>query len=109
MLLSFFRSSGKVARPDCLSMFDFDGAVSSLSTVHFGSPLPVRVAAQPSGVAPIWLLSKLTLLSDMSFTSIEKSVAALVPSGVGMARRLGSSEIENSRVQRREDVKPIRL
>jgi hypothetical protein len=34
MLVSFFRSSGKVARPDCLSTFDFEGAVSSLSTVH---------------------------------------------------------------------------
>src|SRR3981189_1148120 len=58
MLLSFLRSSGKVARPDCLSTFDVDGAVPSLSTVHFGSPFPVRVGVQPSGAVPIRLLSK---------------------------------------------------
>src|SRR5450631_1810678 len=68
MLVSFFRSSGYVARPDCLTTFDFDGAVSSLSTVHFGSPDPVRVAVQPSGATPIWVLSKLMAWFDMSFT-----------------------------------------
>jgi hypothetical protein len=41
-----------------LSTFDFDGAVSSLSTVHFGSPDPVRVEVQPSGAAPVCVLSK---------------------------------------------------
>src|ERR1700722_17973258 len=76
MLVSFLRSSGYVARPDCLSTLDFDGAVPSLSTVHFGSPDPVRVAVQPSGATPIWLLSKLIAWFDMSFTSNKKRVAA---------------------------------
>src|SRR6267154_6852339 len=76
MLLSFFRSSGYVARPDCLSTVNFDGAVRSLSTVHFGSPDPVRVDVQPSGVVPIRVLSKLTAWFDMSFISIKKNVAA---------------------------------
>ena len=53
MLVSFFRSSGKVARPDCLTTFAFDGAVSSLSTVHFGLPDPVSVAVHPSGAEPV--------------------------------------------------------
>src|SRR5437868_10290146 len=79
MLLSFFSSSGYVARPDCLSTFDFDGAVASLSTVHFGSPDPVRVAVQPSGVPPVWLLSKLIAWFDMSLTpSKRKSAAAMM-------------------------------
>jgi len=85
MLLSSFRSSGKVARPDCLTTPRFDGAVWSLSTVHFGSPEPVRVDVQPSGAAPIRLLSKLTAWFDMSFISSRKNVAAI------MARRADGS------------------
>src|SRR5450631_29681 len=90
MLVSFFRSSGYVARPDCLSTFDFDGAVSSLSTVHFGSPDPVRVAVQPSGTTPIRVLSKLIAWFDMSFTPRRKSVAAIMAlrrCGSGMYRK----------------------
>src|SRR6478736_664261 len=100
MLLSFFSSSGYVARPDCLSTFDFDGAVSSFSTVHFGSPVPVRVTVQPSGAAPVPVASKLIAWFDMSFTPIRKSVAATMA-----LRRCGwgiwpaSREIENSGVR----------
>jgi phosphatidylglycerol lysyltransferase len=43
----------KVAVPDCLSTLVFDGAVSSFSTVHRGSPLPVNVMVQPLGFDPI--------------------------------------------------------
>src|SRR3954454_17448285 len=78
MLLSFFSSSGYVARPDCLSTFDFDGAVSSLSTVHFGSPDPVRVEVQPSGAAPVGAPSKLIAWFDMALTPVKKSVAAMI-------------------------------
>src|SRR5882757_11394428 len=77
-LLSFFSNNGYVARPDCLSTFDFDGAVSSLSTVHFGSPDPVRVEVQPSGAAPVWVLSKLIAWFDMALTPVKKSVAAMM-------------------------------
>src|SRR5665213_460610 len=71
MAASFFRINGKAARPDCFRTFDFDGAVSSISVVHFGSPDPVRVDVQPSGAAPIWLLSKLIAWFDMSLTSMK--------------------------------------
>src|SRR4030088_1736766 len=77
-LLSYFSNNGYVARPDCLSTFDFDGAVSSLSTVHFGSPDPVRVAVQPSGAAPVRLFSKLIAWFDMSLISRSRSVAAIM-------------------------------
>src|SRR3954468_24059214 len=79
MLLSFFSSSGYVARPDCLSTFDFDGAVSSFSTVHFGSPDPVRVEVQPSGAAPVCVLSKLIARFDMSLTPMKKIMVAMMP------------------------------
>src|SRR5882757_11348525 len=78
MLASFFSSSGYVARPDCLSTFDFDGAVASLSTVHFGSPDPVRVEVQPSGATPVCVLSKLIAWFDMALTPVKKSVAAMM-------------------------------
>src|SRR5438552_3883060 len=50
-----------VARPDCFRTFGLLGAVSSLSTVHFGSPVPVFVAVHPGGGAPAVRLSKLTV------------------------------------------------
>src|SRR4051794_33263034 len=78
MLVSSFRSSGEVARPDCLTTFAFDGAVSSVSTVHFGFPEPVCVPVQPSGVEPVRLLSKPIAWFDMSFISSSKNVAAII-------------------------------
>jgi hypothetical protein len=77
-----------------LSTFDFDGAVSSLSIVYFGSPDPVRVAVQPSGVAPMWILSKLIAWCDMSFISRRKNAAAI------MAQRVCGCGIERAVIQK---------
>src|SRR3954464_6131867 len=79
MLLSFFNSRGYVARTDCLSTFDFDGAVSSLSMVHFGAPDPVRVEVQPSGATPVCVLSKLIAWFDMSLAAMKKIMVAMMP------------------------------
>src|SRR5215831_8655503 len=67
-----FNSRGKVARPDCLTTFEFEGAVLSCSIVHFGSPLPVLVAVQPCGAAPIASASKLAVLSAIALASTEQ-------------------------------------
>src|SRR5215831_18185003 len=72
MSASSFNSRGKVARPDCLTTFEFEGAVLSCSIVHFESPLPVLVAVQPFGAAPIASVSKLAVLSSMALASTEK-------------------------------------
>src|SRR6516164_4120086 len=69
MSVSSFNSRGKVARPDCLTTFEFEGAVLSCSIVHFESPLPVLVAVQPFGAAPITSASKLAVLSAMALVS----------------------------------------
>ena len=42
-----------MARPDCFTTFDFDGAVGSYSTVHLGFPVPVFATTQPTGALPI--------------------------------------------------------
>src|SRR5215813_5668411 len=76
MSVSSFNSRGKVARPDCLTTFEFEGAVLSCSIVHFGSPLPVLVAVQPFGAAPIASASKLAVLSAMALASTEQRNAA---------------------------------
>src|SRR5262249_38944778 len=65
-----------VARPDCLITFEFEGAVLSCSIVHFESPLPVLVAVQPFGAAPIASASKLALLSAMALASTGQGNAA---------------------------------
>src|SRR5215831_18907827 len=78
MSASSFNSRGKVARPDCLTTFEFEGAVLSGSIVHFGSPLPVLVAVQPFGAAPIAPASKLAVLSAMALASTEQRNAAAV-------------------------------
>src|SRR5215831_8110393 len=75
MSASSFNSRGKVARPDCLTTFEFEGAVLSCSIVHFESPLPVLVAVQPFGAAPIASASKLAVLSAMAPASTEQGNA----------------------------------
>src|SRR5215831_8908549 len=42
-------------------MFGLLGAVLSFSTVHFALPLPVWVAVQPGGGAPVFMSSKVTV------------------------------------------------
>src|SRR5882762_1563637 len=66
------------SRPDCLTTFNFEGAVWSCSIVHFGLPLPVLVAIQPLGVAPTASVSKLAVLSAMAVASIKQSSVAAV-------------------------------
>src|SRR6266480_2983912 len=58
-LVSFLMQTGKVATPDCLSTFGLLGAESSFSTDHFAEPLPVCVAVQLGGGAPVFASSKL--------------------------------------------------
>src|SRR5438034_2294919 len=60
---------GYVARPDCFRTFGLLGAVSSFSTVHFGSPVPVFVAVHPGGGSPILRLSKLTASANTTATT----------------------------------------
>src|SRR2546423_15447966 len=60
---------GYVARPDCFRTFGLLGAVSSCSTLHFGSPVPVFVAVHPGGGAPASRLSKLIVSADMTTAS----------------------------------------
>src|SRR6516165_8499072 len=76
MSVSSFNSRGKVARPDCLTTFEFECAVLSCSIVHFESPLPVLVAVQPFGAAPIASASKLAVRSAMPLASTEQRNAA---------------------------------
>jgi hypothetical protein len=45
-LVPFLSRSRYVARPDCLTIFDFEGALGSSSTVHLGSPEPVFQVTQ---------------------------------------------------------------
>jgi hypothetical protein len=59
-----------------LTTFEFEGAVLSGSIVHFGSPLPVLVAVQPFGAAPIASAWKLAVLSAMALASTEQRNAA---------------------------------
>src|SRR5262245_52448438 len=73
-----FKSSGYVAVPDCLRIFDFEGAAPSCSTVHFGLPRPVLVAVQPLGAAPTASDSKLTSPSAMTRASMEQRSAAVI-------------------------------
>src|ERR1700730_16074008 len=76
MSVSSFNSRGNVARPDCLSTFEFEGAVLSSSIVHFESPLPVLVAVQPFGAAPIASAPKPAVLSAMALASTAQRNAA---------------------------------
>src|SRR6266576_5582604 len=59
MLVSFLKQTGNVAWPDCFKTFGLLGAESSFSTAHFAVPLPVCVAVQPGGGAPVFASSKL--------------------------------------------------
>src|SRR5437762_11671630 len=61
MLVSFLKQTGDVAWPDCFKTFGLLGAESSFSTAHFAVPLPVCVAVQPGGGAPVSMSSKLTV------------------------------------------------
>src|SRR6266545_3924542 len=63
-LVSSLRQTGYVARPDCFRTLGLLGALSSCSIVHFASPLPVLVAVQPVGGAPVFMLSKLTVSAN---------------------------------------------
>src|SRR5215471_4561820 len=56
-----FQADREVAVPDCFKTFGPLGAVGSRSMVHFGLPVPVLVAVQPGGAAPVGRLSKLTV------------------------------------------------
>src|SRR5439155_5239817 len=62
--------TGYVARPDCLSTFGLLGAVSSLSIVHFASPVPVLVAVQPGGGVPIVRSSKLRVCANAALAEV---------------------------------------
>src|SRR5258708_712164 len=53
--------AGWVGSPDCFNTFGLLGAESSATTSHLGSPLPVLVAFQPGGGAPVLSSSKLTV------------------------------------------------
>src|SRR5271157_873684 len=64
MRVSSLMQTGKVATPDCLRTLGLLGAESSATTAHLGSPLPVLVAVQPGGGAPVLRLSKLTVSAD---------------------------------------------
>src|SRR5262245_822352 len=63
---SFFTHHGNVPLPDCLSTFGLLGAVASVSTVHFGVPLPVLPANQPAGSSPAFVSSKFTVSASMT-------------------------------------------
>jgi hypothetical protein len=63
-LVSFLKQTGNVATPDCFNTFGLLGAESSFSTDHFAEPLPVCVAVQPGGAAPVLKLSKFTVSAD---------------------------------------------
>src|SRR5260370_12331187 len=60
-LVSFLMQTGKVAWPDCFNTFGLLGAESSFSIAHLAVPLPVCVALQPGGGAPVFMSSKLTV------------------------------------------------
>jgi hypothetical protein len=53
----------------------------SCSIVHFESPLPVLVAVQPFGAAPITSASKLAVLSAMALVSTAQRNAAVMKIG----------------------------
>src|SRR5437016_7640226 len=67
--------TGYVAWPDCFSTFGLLGAVLSASIVHFASPLPVLVAVQPGGGAPVLRLSKLTESAAANAASIAATMS----------------------------------
>src|SRR6266567_6793993 len=58
-LASSLMQTGYVASPDCFKTFGLLGAESSATTSHLASPLPVLVAVQPGGSAPLLRSSKL--------------------------------------------------
>src|SRR5438874_12792164 len=62
--------TGNVPWPDCLSTFGLLGAESSFSIAHFAAPLPVCVAVQPGGGAPVFISSKLTVSAMASPVAI---------------------------------------
>src|SRR6266436_5053452 len=53
--------TGKVAWPDCFNTFGLLGAASSFSIAHLAVPLPVCVAVQAEGGAPVFMSSKFTV------------------------------------------------
>src|SRR6516162_3439222 len=57
-------------------ILECEGAVSSCSIVHLGSPVPVLVAVQPLGGAPTASASKLIMSSAMALTSTKQRAAA---------------------------------
>lgn len=74
--------TGYVARPDCLRTFGLLGAVGSASTVHFGCPVPVFVAVQPGGGAPVARLSKFVVSAsdELARIVVNKITAVLIGS-----------------------------
>ena len=68
--------TGKVAWPDCFNTFGLLGAASSFSIAHLAVPLPVCVALQPGGGAPVFMSSKLTV-SAMA-TAVTKVIAIII-------------------------------
>src|SRR5262249_55342803 len=84
MLVSSLMQMGNVARPDCFRTFGLLGAVSSLSTVHFAAPLPVWVAVQPGGGAPVSKLSKLTVSASATLLSTAAASVIAIPTAVFM-------------------------
>src|SRR5713226_3804762 len=73
--------TGYVACPDCLSTLGWLGAEGSFSTVHFAAPVPVFVAVQPGGGAPVVRLSKFTVSASATLASI--AVASIVTTVIG--------------------------
>src|ERR1043166_3099932 len=64
ILSSIFAAQQNVASPDCLRTFAREGAVSSLTTSHLATPLPVMPVFQPFG--KLAASSKVTLVSDIA-------------------------------------------
>src|SRR5207253_10587276 len=73
-LVSFLMQTGKVAWPDCFNTFGLLGAASSFSIAHLAVPLPVCVAIQPGGGAPVFMSSKLTVSAMATAVAIVMAI-----------------------------------
>src|SRR5437879_8440451 len=83
--------TGKVAWPDCFNTFGLLGAASSFSIAHLAVPLPVCVAIQPGGGAPVFISSKLTV-SAMA-TAVAMVIAIIVKHSVFTSFPSGCYEV----------------
>src|SRR6266699_3766344 len=90
-LVSSLMQTGYVASPDCFRTLGLLGAESSATISHLASPLPVLVAVQPGGGAPVLRSSKLTV-----------SASAAPVARVLISARIGNGFISTFRFSERK-------